>query len=229
MSLSAGERAKALLVRAGRSAPTRVLEWFATALDSLQTARWLENNGLFPPVLFETREEVFELMAQRVERAKQPLYLEFGVYRGASLRWWANRLTSPSARFVGFDSFEGLPAGWNWQMGKGAFDTGGAVPDLDDDRVSFIPGWFDETLPDYSVPAHDRLVVNVDADIYTSASVVLQHIGKHLAPGDLIYFDEFRDFDDERRAFADFLSLHGGAFESVGADSRLRALAVAKC
>lgn len=43
------------------------------------------------------------------------LYLEFGVYNGGSMRAVPSRFSHPQARFVGFDSFEGLPEPWNTQ------------------------------------------------------------------------------------------------------------------
>lgn len=36
-------------------------------------------------------------------------YLEFGVYRGDSLRLWLDGISHPDSRFVGFDTFTGLP------------------------------------------------------------------------------------------------------------------------
>jgi len=36
-------------------------------------------------------------------------YLEFGMYRGESIAWWGRRITHPHARFIGFDTFTGLP------------------------------------------------------------------------------------------------------------------------
>ena len=38
-------------------------------------------------------------------------------------------------------------------------------PELDHPRVSFFPGWFEETIPLYVWPDHDVLVVMLDADL----------------------------------------------------------------
>lgn len=40
------------------------------------------------------------------------LFLEFGVLDGDSIRHWAGLNANPGSRFVGFDSFEGIPAAW---------------------------------------------------------------------------------------------------------------------
>ena len=44
-----------------------------------------------------------EVQDQRV------LYLEFGVFRGRTIRYWSRKLRHPETRLHGFDSFEGLP------------------------------------------------------------------------------------------------------------------------
>lgn len=137
-------------------------------------------------------------------------YLEFGVYRGASIRWWSDHDDHAASRFVGFDSFTGLPERWTDDKGAGTFDVAGAIPDIDDPRVRFVPGWFHLTLSDVvrTLPGPaDRdttLVVHLDADLYRSTSLVLTHLGPHLRPGDVLVFDEFADSIHEYRAFEDF-------------------------
>ena len=39
-------------------------------------------------------------------------YLEFGVAKGGSFRWWANEIKNPDAKFYGFDTFTVLPEDW---------------------------------------------------------------------------------------------------------------------
>jgi hypothetical protein len=91
------------------------------------------------------------------------------------------------------------------------------MPDIPDDRVEFVKGWFEESLASFSMPEHDRLLINVDCDLYSSASAVLTWAIPHVSVGDLIYFDEFQDRFNEARAFFEFLDASGHRFEVVGA------------
>src|SRR6266545_4942707 len=75
-------------------------------------------------------------------------YLEFGVYEGVSIRYFAERHRDPESRFVGFDTFSGLPENWR-EFGPGHFDVNGRVPSIKDSRVSFVPGLFQDTLPTF--------------------------------------------------------------------------------
>ncbi len=151
---------------------------------------------------------------QRVTGSR-PLYLEFGVYEGRSMRWWSGHLTAPDASLVGFDSFEGLPEDWRPGLGTGTFSTG-RIPQIDDPRVSFQVGWFDDTLPKFDIPEHDQLVVNVDSDLYSSAVTVLGWVEPYLRPGTLLYFDEFPDRDHEMRAFAELRARSARTFTPIG-------------
>ena len=76
-------------------------------------------------------------------------YLEFGVYEGDSISWWLGADQHPASRFVGFDSFVGLPEDWLPDIRKGHFTTGGQPPAIRDPRCSFNVGWFRDTLPEF--------------------------------------------------------------------------------
>lgn len=136
---------------------------------------------------------------------KKTLYLEFGVFAGISMRYWSNLLKHPEARLQGFDSFEGLPQAWRHDYPKGEFDVGGRVPIVEDSRVEFFKGWFDQTLPKHVFPAHENLFINCDADLYTSTKTALDSCKQIIRRGTYIYFDEFNDCDHELRAFGEFL------------------------
>jgi hypothetical protein len=150
------------------------------------------------------RREVWMPIVERVQDQKV-LYLEFGVWEGASMRFWSEHLSHPGSSLHGFDSFEGLPETEGKWWSKGQFDVNGRVPVIDDPRVQFFKGWFDQTLPDYTPPEHDVLVVNIDADLYSSTICVLRHLKPHIRRGSFLYFDEFHHPESEQRALEEFM------------------------
>lgn len=196
---------KRQLLRFGRHLNERHLARLRSALGYLEigtlTQQQLGNANL--PMVAD-RFAVFEEAVRHVS-GDQPLYLEFGVFEGQTMRWWALHLRQPGARFVGFDSFEGLPESWRPGFDQGRFGTNGP-PDIDDQRVQFVKGWFEDTLSGFALPPHDQLVVNVDSDLYSSAKTVLEHVAPHLRPGSLLYFDELADRDHELRALKELLA-----------------------
>lgn len=148
------------------------------------------------------------------------LYLEFGVASGGSMRRMTERFTHREARFVGFDSFEGLPEDWHQPWGtqpRGTYSMGGRVPATTDPRVSFVPGWFQNTLPAFlaanPLGGHRPILVHYDADLYSSTLFILATLWQATAEYFFI-FDEFMSeevvaLDDFARAFPvalDFIS-----------------------
>jgi len=190
------------LMSTGRHLGVGTLTGLRLALSYLEIGHDLDSIDHGAPIARVDRDtDLFDLALARIT-GDHPLYLEFGVFEGRSMRWWASHLTAPGARLVGFDSFEGLPDDWHPGIGAGHFATG-QPPAIDDPRVSFEVGWFDQTLPGFDVPPHDQLVVNIDCDLYSSATTALTWAEPLLQPGSLIYFDEYPDRDHERRALAE--------------------------
>lgn len=205
MSQVATQRIKATVLAFGKRLDERHLASLRSALGYLEIGSMVKSlgNGSEVPVLRD-RFDVFGCAVSEVN-GSQPLYLEFGVYEGETMRWWSQHLDHPDAQLVGFDSFVGLPEGWRPGFDTGMFATEGA-PVLEDERVSFVAGWFDETLPAFDLPDHDQLVVNIDCDLYSSAVTVLSWVEPYLKPGTLLYFDELADRDHELRALNELLS-----------------------
>ncbi|MDH4188472.1 MAG: TylF/MycF family methyltransferase [Nitrospira sp.] len=126
----------------------------------------------------------------------------------------------PGAILHGFDSFEGLPEeSGPWT--KGQFGTNGRIPHTEDPRVRFFKGWFNEVLPTYSLPPHEVLVINMDADLYSSTIFVLRQLRPNIKQGTLIYFDEMNHPEHEPRAFDEFIAESGLKFRVVSADKTL--------
>ena len=194
-----------LLVAAGRQLSPRHLTGLRTALGALEQGSWMRGLELRVP----NRGDRFAVFAEIVERLRspRPLYLEFGVHEGRTLRWWSEHLSAPGARLIGFDSFDGLPGDWHPDAPAGSFATG-VVPRIDDPRVEIVPGWFSDTLPGRALPPHDELVVNVDCDLYSSTREVLDWLEPHLRPGTLVYFDDLFDHDAELRAVWEWVDAH---------------------
>ena len=166
----------------------------------------------------ERRYELYRFVFEREKLDREPIdYLEFGVAGGTSLEWWVRRHTHPDSRFVGFDTFHGLPEAWHAGAPRGAFSTEGRVPDLSDPRCCFEVGLFQDRLPAFlkCTDLRRRLVIHMDADLYSSTLFVLMALAPVLKSGDLILFDEFDDVRNEFRAFEDWQAAFPRRYELV--------------
>lgn len=211
---------KYLLTRIGEHTPSKVLHLFDACVNFLSAGHWLHSHGYCLPTRVEGSKQLFELLGQRLKDA-QVLYLEFGVYKGASMRLWSQLLHHPKAMLHGFDSFEGLPESWRMVCARGDFDTSGQVPTIHDPRVSLFKGWFEDTLPRYTPPNNECLVINIDCDLYSSAKTVLKHLEPYIKVGTYIYFDEFNNREHELKAWDEFTSKPEMQFELIAADVTL--------
>jgi hypothetical protein len=151
---------------------------------------------------------------------REPInYLEFGVYRGDSMRLWLDGISHPDSRFIGFDTFTGLPERWRPTEPAGHFNANGEIPNIKDPRCSFEVGLFQDTLPAFvaRTDLSRRMVINLDADMFTSTLFVLATLGPYLKRGDLIFFDEFSCPLDEFRAFEEFVRSFRVKYEVIAA------------
>jgi hypothetical protein len=214
--MNGGDFFKYGLTRIGAGLPARVLYQLTATLNYLETGRWMRINGMETGPRFDRREQLFDLVARDVAD-RDVLYMEFGVFEGAATRHWSKLLKNPASKLHGFDSFEGLPEDWIEARPKGHFSQDGKIPVIDDPRVEFIKGWFDQTLPLYKPPQHQVLVLNLDADLYSSTIYVLNTLERIIAPGSYIYFDEFQHYGHELKAFDEFMKRTGMKFRVAGA------------
>lgn len=198
-----------------------VLPRYSPLLDKLSWNRqWITALKAFSGVpRFPHRDELHALVQKEFGRG--PIdYLEFGVYEGASIRMWCQANTHPDSRFFGFDSFEGLPEDWTG-MSKGAFTTSGKPPDIDDPRVRFIAGWFQQSLPgflsDYRRIPNRPLIIHIDCDLYSSTLCCLTSLNVIIQPGTIIIFDEFDHVLHEYRALTDYAKAFMRTYRIVGA------------
>ncbi len=211
---------KLFLIRVGAWCSEETLYVMNQVANCIELGHWMSVEGFSPSNRVERREDLFRMVGAEVGERKC-LYLEFGVAGGASMKYWSQVLKGPKCMLHGFDTFEGLPVDWNLRAKKGAFSTGGVLPDIPDPRVRLFKGLFEDTLPGYLVPDHEVLVINIDCDTYSSAAFVLKSFREYIRPGTYIYFDEFYDRANERKAFDEFLSSTGKRFRLLGCTKAL--------
>ena len=141
----------------------------------------------------------------RTENLDEIYFIEFGVAQGKSIKWWVENNKNKNSRFLGFDTFTGLPEDWGL-FKKGDMSSEGVSPNIQDKRCSFIKGIFQKTLPPFlrNFKSDLRKVIHMDADIYTSTLFALTLLGPYLKKDDILIFDEFNVPLHEFKAFTEF-------------------------
>ncbi len=160
----------------------------------------------------------YELMKRCLELiSPSGLILEFGVYKGNSIRFIGEQVNSRPV--FGFDSFEGLNEAWGF-MPRGAFADVHQLPQIPQ-NVTLIKGWFEQTLPGF-LREHTGPValLHIDSDLYSSCSYVLSQLSPRLTAGSVIVFDELLNYptwqQGEFRAFNEWKDANGVKYEFVG-------------
>jgi O-methyltransferase len=144
-------------------------------------------------------------------------YLEFGVFEGNSIKYFAKINQQAESKFYGFDCFEGLPEAWHLTGGgvmeKGTFDVNGAIPKTDDTRIHFVKGIFQNSLIPFLEEHHLELtnkpkLIHLDADLYSSEMFCLSQLYRYLENGDVIFFDDFFVVEHDFRTLMDWSKSH---------------------
>ncbi|MBI3136072.1 MAG: hypothetical protein HYZ14_15450 [Bacteroidetes bacterium] len=165
---------------------------------------------------YNKREDLFRHVIQ-TEQLSDIDYLEFGVSKGRSFRWWANEIKNPDSSFHGFDTFTGLPENWG-PFKAGDMSNGNEPPQMDDARCKFYQGLFQQTLLPFlaTYPNQKRKVIQMDADLYSATLYVLTLMTPYLKKGDIIFFDEFNVPMHEYKAFTEWTSSFYIKYEVIG-------------
>lgn len=158
-------------------------------------------------------------------------YLEFGLYVGSTFiaahhfsKLMGKNLSN--MRFIGFDSFEGLPApkgpdkdGFeHFKEGEFAFSYNSFVENLRRNhvnlsKVKLIKGFYNKSLNSKNkaeLKIKKAAIIYIDSDLYESAVPVLNFVKDYLQDGTIIAFDDWFFFrgdpkKGEQRAFSEFL------------------------
>jgi len=177
-----------------------------------------ENEKLRDAPRCKTRDRLYRLALDHVA-SDAGLFLEFGVYKGASI----NRLAKlkPNVTFYGFDSFVGLPETWTPGCKKGAFSLNGVLPPVRS-NVKLVPGFFKDTLRQF-LANHRALrisFIHIDSDLYSAARTILTETAPLLEVGTVIVFDDFFNHPrwemGEYKALTEFAAETGTRFDYIG-------------
>ncbi len=174
---------------------------------------------------YSKRYKLYEYVINR-EKLDEIYYLEFGVAQGYSFKWWVKNIKNTKSRFVGFDTFSGLPENWSTLHKKGSMSA--SVPDINDKRCVFKVGLFQETLPGFlkEFNSNLRTIIHMDADIYSATLYVLTSLSRILKKGDIIFFDEFNVPKHEFKAFTEFVDSYYVKYKVIGAVNNYYQIAI---
>ncbi len=171
--------------------------------------------------IVQNRFLLYDYLNNEVVNDKEITYLEFGVFKGVTIDYWSKINTKLKSKFIGFDTFTGLPEDWVASPlathDNSEYNANGVIPNFPDNRVSFIKGYFQETLGEFvdNLNYKSRLIIHSDSDLYTSTLFVLSKLDKHIVPGTIIIFDEFNSVLNEFKAFDDYSSSHMKNFKII--------------
>jgi hypothetical protein len=173
---------------------------------SAQDQQGIYNDFYSPSRDYSKRYKLYQYLIDTLKLNDESFdYLEFGVCEAHSFRWWVKNCNHPGSRFYGFDTFEGLPEQWG-AFAKGDMIAG--IPIIDDSRVKFEKGLFQETVPPFLANQHltkgNRKILHLDADLFTSTLYALTSLAPYLKKGDILIFDEFNVPNHEFFAFKIF-------------------------
>lgn len=150
---------------------------------------------------------------------EQGCFLEFGVFKGRSIRRMA-KLLPPAQKIHGFDSFEGLPEPWSGTgLTADAFSLKGRLPRVPA-NVELHRGLFDRTLPAWLLEHPEQAsFIHIDCDLYSSTKIIFDLLGPRIKCGTILCFDEYLNYpnwrEHEFKAFQEFVAQRKIEYEYI--------------
>lgn len=179
------------------ASPLRYLQYEAGRCGAEFISSHLESGAK----LFASRRSLHEHIGEKcIPLLPDGLFLEFGVYKGRSLRRFARYARHHSlGPVVGFDGFLGLAGTFGGVDASRRFDVGGSIPlnlrlsqEVRNGDAIIVPGLVQETLGDYlETDGRPLAFAHLDLDDYEPTSFVLRALSPRLIEGSLLLFDEF--------------------------------------
>lgn len=173
----------------------KIVSTISANLKTIKEDRW--NKTL--------RHKVWEKIPEYIDINSEILYIEFGVWEGHSIKYFAEKYKNKNSEFYGFDTFYGFPENC-LDMEKGHYSTSGAIPNTNDLRIKFIKGLFQESLSDFlsklkSESKKKTVLIHFDAPLHSATLFNLFKLNEQFKS----YFFIFDQFGTaECRAFNSF-------------------------
>ena len=160
-----------------------------------------------------------------IQRGVPGDFIETGVWRGGAtilMKGVIEALGDTRRRVWVADSFEGLPApderypaddGIDWSdVGVLKVDADAVRANFErygllDDRVRFLKGWFEDTLP--NAPIGPVAVLRLDGDLYQSTMDSLVALEPKVVPGGFVIVDDYGGWEPCRVAVDDYRAERG--------------------
>lgn len=162
-------------------------------------------------------ESAREVLSMALEQVVAGHHMEFGVYKGGTIRFIARRVR-PSQIVHGFDSFQGLDQAWSGDPSR--FDAHGKLPRVPS-NVVLHKGYFADTLPVW-IEDHPGPVgfLHIDCDLYLSTKTIFEHLADRIVPGTVIVFDQYFNYpnwqEHEFRAFQELVERFQVRYQYLG-------------
>lgn len=148
-------------------------------------------------------------------------FLEAGVWRGGASIFAKGYIEhyELDKKVYCADSFKGLPKPTNkndinydysernmpiLSISKEEVELNFKKYNLLDNKVVFIEGWFEETLP--KISNINLSVLRVDGDLYSSTKTVLENLYSKLNVGGIVIIDDYGDFPQCKLAVDEFIN-----------------------
>lgn len=173
--------------------------------------------------------------ALKLNASKDNLFLEFGVWKGKSLKLISKMIGDNSLCF-GFDSFEGLQEDWvGTSMPKGFFNVNKNIPKISNPNCKFYVGFFDKTLPEFVAylesNRHKQIqYIHIDSDTYPAANLILSTLSKYISTNTIITFDEYLGYpgwrNGEFKAFQEFVIQHNVKYKYISFSSETASIQI---
>lgn len=135
------------------------------------------------------------------EFSENELYLELGVFTGATLKPIRNSIPEQYPVY-GFDAFdEGLPEDWGTEgcllQPKGKFKLDYSYTNIEKglDNVTLVNGYIQDTLAPFLREQNKKVrFVHLDMDLFSSTEYALSVLFEYFTNGTILVFDDFTHY-----------------------------------